>query len=81
MDQLGLIVALFLALLAFLVQALQHELELSRVTGTLVAVSVASGGLLVALGLRSAIGLGVEQTVLGLGLVMVVVAGLYELID
>ncbi len=81
MDRLGLIVAAFLALLSFLVMVLQYELDLSLVVATLLAVSVASVGLLVAVGLRSVAGLGVLQTVLGLGALMFAVTGLYELVS
>ena len=81
MDQIGLIVVAFLSLLIFLVLILQYELDLTLVVAALLSVSVTSIGLIIAILLESVLGFSIQQTVLGLGLLMFLIALTYEIVS
>lgn len=81
MAGIGLIAVAFLALLVFLVAVLQYELDLTLVVAALLAVSITAMGLLLAIALESLIGLSLQQTAIGLGLLVFVLAVTYELVS
>jgi hypothetical protein len=76
-----LIIAAFLALLAFVVMALQYELDLSLVVSSMLGASVISLGFMLAVGLQVFAGLSMLYTTVVLGGIMFMTAGMYELVS
>lgn len=74
----GLMAGAFLSMLVFLVAVLQYELDLTLVVASLLAVSVTAMGLMLSIALESLFGLSVLQTMIGLGVLIFVMAGTYE---